>query len=87
MFKLYKGDFRITNIEYAKQSPLQLMDKLFSAKIAKDGGVVRRNKRTADKIIGSELLKKEVIDRGYHMFESGGQYIIICNQGELKVIC
>ena len=60
---------------------------LFSAKAVRRGGVVRRNRAWADEQIGRDLLVAEVQRRGYHMIRCGGQYVIICNQGMVEVVC
>lgn len=62
-------------------------DKLFSAKAAEGGAIVRRSMRTVDRDIGRDALEAEVRARGYHLVECGGQYIVICNPGFLRVIC
>lgn len=60
---------------------------LFSAKSANAGGIIRRNIRWADREIGRDRLISEVKRRGFHMVTCGGQYVIICDQGFLQVVC
>lgn len=61
--------------------------QIFASKLAQQGGVVRRAKRDVHREIGLDRLKALVRARGYHLLESGDHYIIICHNGELRVIC
>ena len=63
------------------------LDMVFSSKSARSGGVVRRNVRWVEREIGRETLIAEVQSRGFHMIETGCQFIIICNRGGLSMIC
>lgn len=61
--------------------------QIFSSKLAKNGGVVRRAKRDVHREIGHDQLKAFVNRQGFHLLECGEHYIIICHDGDLKVIC
>ena len=63
------------------------LDAIFSAQAARNGGVVRRSRTWVETEIGTEALVAEVTRRGFHMIETGGQYIVICNPGAFRVIC
>lgn len=63
------------------------LDDLFSAKAVGKGGVVRRAVRDVDREIGRGVLLSEVRRRGFHLIECGGQFIVICNTGQMQVIC
>ncbi len=60
---------------------------VFSAKAAARGGVVRRSAAWVEREVGRDRFVAEVRRRGYHLVETGGQLIVICNSGGLKVIC
>ncbi|RVT82634.1 N-(5'-phosphoribosyl)anthranilate isomerase [Rhodobacteraceae bacterium CCMM004] len=60
---------------------------IFSARAAQTGGVVRRSIAWVEREVGTERLMAEVRARGFHMVQVGGQYVIICNPGGLRVIC
>lgn len=62
-------------------------DAVFTAKAAAIGGIVRRAVRDVDREIGREAFVREVRRRGYHLVEVGGQYVVICNQGQMTVVC
>lgn len=61
--------------------------QLFSAKAVAKGGVVRRAVRDVEREMGRAALEAEVRARGFHLIECGGQFIIICNTGQLRVVC
>lgn len=61
--------------------------EIFAAKAAKRGGIVRRAVRDVEREIGRDALVAEVKRRRFHLVENGGQFIIICNDGGLRVIC
>jgi hypothetical protein len=60
---------------------------VFSAKAVARGAVVRRSVHWVAREIGIERFVDEVQRRGYHMVETGGQFIVICNRDPLRVIC
>jgi hypothetical protein len=60
---------------------------LFSAKALEKGGIVRRAVKDVHREIGREAFFLEVRRRGFHLIEVGGQYVVICNPGQMIVIC
>ena len=60
--------------------------EVFDAKSVARGGVIRRDLRWIDREIGRERFIAEVRMRGFHLIETGGQRIVICNTGFLRVI-
>ncbi len=67
--------------------PSAWINHLFSAKAAMSGGVIRRNIGWVEAEVGRRALTEEVQRRGFHMIECGGQFVIICNRGGLRVVC
>lgn len=63
------------------------LTRLFAAKAARRGGVLRRAVRDVEREVGSDALAAEVRARGFHLIECGGQFVIICNPGHMRVIC
>ncbi len=61
--------------------------KIFDAKAVARGGVIRRAVRDVEREIGRTVLEAEVQRRGFHLVECGGQFIVICNAGQMRVIC
>ncbi len=60
---------------------------LFEAKAVQKGGIVRRAIHDVEREVGRQALVAEVNRRGFHMVECGGQFIVICNTGAMKVVC
>ena len=75
------------NLATQRTSPDGWIDSIFAAKAARTGGVVRRSARWVEREIGRKRFESEVRVRGFHMIECGGQLVVICNAGGLKVIC
>lgn len=51
------------------------------------GGIVRRSKADVLKNGGYQALRAAVKARRFHLIRTGGQYVVICNTGEIKVLC
>jgi hypothetical protein len=49
--------------------------------------VIRRNKSDVDRKIGRDRLELEVRKRGFHLVEAGNQFLIICDRGDIRLIC
>ena len=63
------------------------IDHLFSAKAVQKGGVVRRSVDWVTREVGTEKLELEVRRRHFRMVRAGGQFIIICSQDPVQIIC
>ncbi len=59
--------------------------RVFDARAARTGGIVRRAVRDVEREIGRASFVDEVSRRGFHLIECGGQFIVICNAGQLIV--
>lgn len=68
-------------------APEKWLAEIFSAKAAANGGVVRRSVAWVEREVGRQKMIAEVRRRGFHMIECGGQFIVICNGGGVRVIC
>ena len=58
---------------------------MFAAKAVASGGVIRRSVATVEREIGRERLVEEVERRGFHLIECGGQLVVICNGGRIRI--
>ena len=65
--------------EAAHTHPEDWIAQVFSAKAVDRGGVIRRATGWVDHEIGRDRFVDEVRRRGFHLFEGGGQFIVICN--------
>jgi hypothetical protein len=61
--------------------------QLFSAKTAREGGIVRRQIRDVERIVGRANFERELRRRGYHSVENAEQYVIFCNAEPVRVLC
>jgi hypothetical protein len=61
--------------------------QLFSAKNAREGGIVCRQVRDVDLVIGRGNFEHELRRRGYHAVENAGQYVIFCNKDAVRLFC
>ncbi|MCK0095683.1 hypothetical protein MWU60_08885 [Yoonia sp. F2084L] len=59
--------------------------RIFDAKAARSGGIVRRAVKDVEREIGRVAFVSEVSRRGFHLVECGGQFIVICNAGKMIV--
>ncbi len=62
----------------------EFFNRIFAAKAAKNGGIVRRKITAIEKHASFELLVEEVEQRGFHMIETKDQYVIVCNSDSCK---
>lgn len=61
--------------------------QLFSAKTAREGGIVRRQIRDVERIVGRANFERELRRRGFHAVENAGQYVIFCNAEPVRILC
>jgi hypothetical protein len=61
--------------------------QVFEADIANNHGIVRRNKSDVEKYSSHHDLLQDVRSRGFHLIETGDQFVIICNQGSIQIHC
>jgi hypothetical protein len=69
----------------------QWINQIFKAKAATRGGTLRRKIASVEKYATVEQLQEEVLNRGFHLIRVGhrrnGQLVILCNPGNIKVLC
>ena len=61
--------------------------QLFSAKSARQGGIVRRSVRDVERIVGRDQFQAELRRRGFHAVVNSGQYVIFCNNAPVHLVC
>lgn len=70
----------------AQLSPDAWVTHVFTAKAAREGGVIRRKIRGIERCVGRTAFEKELSRRGYHAVENAGQLVIFCNQEPIRFI-
>lgn len=63
------------------------VEQLFKAQAAQNGGVIRRKRKSVEQFASVAELEAAVKKRNFHLVEVGDQLIVLCNKGQLKVIC
>lgn len=65
--------------------------QMFKAKAVSNGGVIRRKIASVKKYASVAELQEEVMNQEFHLIRIGdpvnGQLVVLCNKGDLKVIC
>lgn len=60
--------------------------QLFAARAAAEGGIVRRQVRDVERIVGRARFEAELKRRGFRAVENAGQYVVFCNRGPVRLI-
>lgn len=63
------------------------MRQIFEANSARDGGIVWRSVRDVERMIGREAFVAEITRRGFHIVENSGQFVIFCNNAQIRMLC
>lgn len=63
------------------------MQKVFEARSARQGRVVRGRLRDIKLIAGQSNFEAEVRRRGYHAVQNGDQVIVFCNNQPARFMC
>jgi len=67
-------------------TPELWLDQLFSSAEAKRGGIVKRQVRDVERLVGRAVFAREVRRRGFRALQNGRHFIIFCNQHPLLVV-
>lgn len=66
--------------------PYKYIKRMFEATTARNGGIVRRKIANIKKYASVRYLLEEVEARGFHIIETGDQYVIFYNSESLKLL-
>ena len=67
-------------------TPDRWLTQLFAARIAAEGGIVRRKVADIERLVGRRRFLQEVDRRGFHVIENAGQFVVFCNQEPVVVL-
>ena len=73
-------------IRTRETSPDDWLDQMFAARAVQRGGVVRRSFAWVEREVGQERFLSAVRARGFRVIETAGQYVIICNNGPIRIL-
>jgi hypothetical protein len=63
------------------------LDQMFASRAALSGGVIRRSVDDVVREVGRSALELEVRRRGFHLIECGGQFLVVCSAGPIRIVC
>ena len=67
-------------------SPQMWLNQVFSSGEAMKGGVVKRQIRDVERLVGRDLFAAELRRRGYRSVENGRHFVIFCNGKPIRVV-
>lgn len=67
--------------------PVEWIKQIFDAQAVEQGKPIRRKRSDVEKYGHFSDLLDEVKRRGFHLIETGDQYVILCNEGSITIHC
>ncbi|MEL6684605.1 MAG: N-(5'-phosphoribosyl)anthranilate isomerase [Pseudomonadota bacterium] len=67
-------------------SPEHWLRQLFSSQAARDGGVVRRQCKDIERLVGRDAFETELRRRGFRAVENAGQYVVFCYSEAIRIV-
>jgi hypothetical protein len=67
-------------------SPEIWMAQIFSSAEARRGGVVKRQIRDVERLVGRSLFALELRKRGFQAVENGSHFVIFCNNHPVRPV-
>jgi len=58
--------------------------QLFSSQEARRGGVVKRQIRDVERLVGRSAFASAVQDRGFQAVENGRHFVVFCNSAPIR---
>ena len=65
-------------------TPEAWLTQLFSSTEARKGGVVKRQIRDVERLVGRQAFVREVARRGFQAVENGRHFVIFCNGAPIR---
>ena len=69
-----------------QSSPDFWIGQIFAAKSVRKGAVIRRSVRWIDREVGRARFFEEVHKRGFHLVQTGDQFVVICHNGTINLL-
>jgi hypothetical protein len=67
-------------------TPELWLDQVFNSAEARRGGIVKRQVRDVERLVGRAVFVRELNRRGFRALQNGRHYVIFCNQHPLLVV-
>lgn len=67
-------------------TPERWIAQLFSARTAAEGGIVRRQVKDVERLVGRQRFLHEVNRRGFRVVENAGHFVIFCNREPVRIL-
>ena len=67
-------------------TPELWLSQIFSSDTARKGGVVKRQIRDIERLVGHKAFIAEVNRHGFQVVENGRHYVIFCNQLPIRLV-
>jgi hypothetical protein len=58
--------------------------QMFTSAEARKGGVVKRQIRDVERLVGREAFAREVARRGFQAVENGRHFVVFCNSAPIR---
>ncbi len=70
----------------ASITPDRWLVQLFSARTVAEGGIVRRQVKDVERLVGRDRFLREVHRRGFRVVENAGHFVIFCNTEPVRLL-
>lgn len=67
-------------------TPERWITQLFSARTVAEGGIVRRQVKDVERLVGRQRFLHEVNRRGFRVVENAGHFVIFCNTEPVRIL-
>lgn len=64
-------------------SPERWLHQVLNSKEARTGGVVKRQVRDVERLVGCECFLREVRQRGFQVVRNGRHFVVFCNDAPI----
>jgi len=65
-------------------TPDKWLDQVFSSGEALKGGVIKRQIRDVERLVGRDFFSSELRRRGFQAVENGRHFVIFCNSAPIR---
>ncbi|MDZ4657030.1 MAG: hypothetical protein SH868_05555 [Bythopirellula sp.] len=86
-YSVIGGTFMLGICDINDKIPNEWVLKIFDAQQVEKGGIVRRSVSDVQEHATFPMLLNEVKRLGYHLIETGDQFVIFCHTGAMKIHC